>query len=208
MADAQSVFGGTLQFKIWVTRGCYFALSDRLKRKARYSVGAITILSFYVFVISMIALVFGTSLSPNTILLMSTLSIVLSVFIIIISLLENSKNYALDAESASQTAHALEDLYYKYESFLLAPVAANEDAHRHKYAEILASARTNRRAIDYHLFQLSNVGEFKLSWSRLFVAIALFLLETIAEYWVYATMMIVPLAVVIALLMGLVSKPP
>jgi len=103
MDNQQNPFGGTLQFKIWVTRGCYFTLADRLNRKARYSVISITILSFYVFVISLVTLVFGSILRATDAQILSTASIILSVFIIIMTLFEYSKNYVADAERSQNT---------------------------------------------------------------------------------------------------------
>jgi hypothetical protein len=167
-------------------------LSDRLKRKARYSVSAITLVSFYVFAISLFTLVFETSIPVFYPRVLSTLSIVLSVFIIIITLLEDSKKYALDADHSWEIARALENLNNRYE-ITVATAGGKEEEIQRQYAEILHSARTSRRALDYHLFQLSNAEAFELKGRRYFGLIPIFLLESAVEYWLYGSMIIAPL---------------
>jgi SMODS and SLOG-associating 2TM effector domain family 5 len=194
MTNEQSAFGGTLRFKIWVTRGCYYALSDRLKRKARYSVGAIMLLSFYVVVNSLVTLVFGNKLPNYYPTILSTLSIVLSIFIIIITLLEDSKRYVLDGDHAWQTARALEALFNRYEIALVTP-PPDDGKFQTEYGDILHNAHLSRRAIDYHLFQLSNPRVFELNWYRGPMTAIIFLMEMVVEYGIYLLMTIGPLIV-------------
>jgi len=177
---------------MWVTRGCFFVLSDRLKRKARYSIGAITLLSFYVFIISMIALIFASDMPKFDGVALSSISIILSVLIIIVALLENSKEYPLGAEHAFQTAHALENLYNRYEAFLQKNASTDDMGFRNQYNEILRAARLGRKAIDYHQFQLQNANAFEMSNLRIIVTGALVAGEAVLEYWIYATMAVLP----------------
>lgn len=188
--------GGTLKFRMWVTRGCFFALCDRLKRKSRYSIGSITLLSFYVFMISMIALIYADNLPKSEEILLACVSIILSVLIIIVTLLENSKEYTLTAEFAFQTAHALENLYNRYEAFLEVGASANggngELSYREEYNQILRTARLTRKAIDYHLFQLQNAAAFKLSAAKYSLTLLILACECVFDYWIYATMALAP----------------
>lgn len=184
--------GGTLRFRMWVTRGCFFVLSDRLKRKARYSIGAITLLSFYVFTISMMALIFTSDMPKIDGIALSSISIILSVLIIIVTLLENSKEYPLGAEHAFQTAHALENLYNRYEALLQKNACADDMDFRNQYNEILRAARLGRKAIDYHQFQLQNAAAFGMSTLRIIATAALVAGEAALEYWIYATMAVLP----------------
>lgn len=205
MTEENLDFGGTLRFKMWVTRGCYFVVSDRLKRKGRYSVGAITLLSFYVFVISLFTLVFGNTIPSYYPAILSTLSIVLSVFIIIITLLEDSKKYILDAEHASHIAHELEALFNRYEVALMTPPPP-DGKFQLEYATVLNSARFTRRAVDYHLFQLLNLNAFKLGWGQIVLMTFYFILETVMEYWIYASMILLPLIAMGLLIYHIVPK--
>jgi len=198
MDNQQNPFGGTLQFKIWVTRGCYFTLADRLNRKARYSVISITILSFYVFVISLVTLVFGSILRATDAQILSTASIILSVFIIIMTLFEYSKNYVADAERSQNTAHALEQLYNRYEGFLDAPKQEqSEEEFRKEYNEILKTARTGRSALDYHWFRLANFEAFGLSWLASVPTVILVLIEAVVEYGLYIGFVAGPIIVLV-----------
>lgn len=192
MTDETRAFGGTLKFRIWVTRGCYFVLSDRLKRKSRYSVSAITILSFYVFVISLFTLVFEQQIPDSYPRILSTFSIILSVFIIIITLLEDSKKYILDADHSWEVAQSLERLYNEYE-ISFSSSGGKEEQIRQRYADILDKAHTSRRALDYHFFQLSNPEAFDFGVRRYCGTLVMFIAESAVEYWLYVSMVIAPI---------------
>lgn len=190
IASSEGELGGPLRFRVWVTRGCYFTLAERMSRKARYSVGATTLLSFYVVILSLVTLAFPDKVSPFSSKWITTSSLIISIFIIIITLMENSKNYVLKAEHASQSARDLAFLFNQMED---AEPGADEKAHIKRYNEILSEARVGHAMIDYNGFQLSNSGEFQhgiLAWSRIVV---LYIANTILEYWAYALMTLGPL---------------
>jgi hypothetical protein len=179
-------------FRIWVTRGCYFILADRLKRKSRYSNGSITILSFYVIVISIIDIAFGSALPANFDAFIPPITVILSVFIIIITLLEQSKEYRLEAEYSEQTAHKLEDLFGRFEAFRLGVATGDEAAFRTEYSNVLISARTTRRTIDYIWFQLTNASDLKLRAPKVLLLSASLAWTGALEYWIYAAMVLLP----------------
>lgn len=188
MAEEQD-FGGSLRFRIWVTRGCYFTAADRFKRLDRYSVAATTILSFYVFVLSLVVLVFPDKVSQESSRWLTAGSLVISIFIIIITLMENSKGYALNAEYAGQTARELAFLFNQQDE---GDAGQDEKILVKRYNEILSQARIQHAMVDYHGFQLANQSNFSYSrgkWTKIFV---FYLIENAIEYWVYALMALAP----------------
>jgi len=185
-------WGGNVRFKVWVTRGCYFALYDRLKRKARYSNAAITILSFYVLVVAIIQISYTEQLPDSFESHIPPLSIILSVFIIIVSLLEQSNEYRLEAEHSLRSAHRLEELYGRFESLPSSVADESESALRREYSEALVAAKTHRKSIDYVKFQLDNLEAFEIGWFKKTILRLRLARGTIAEYWLYAAMIILP----------------
>jgi hypothetical protein len=202
--------GGALQFRMWVTRGCFFVLSDRLKRKSRYSIAAITTLSFCVFVFSFFALIVpfasSSAVTKEVTLVLSILSLVISVFIILITLLENSKDYSLYAENAYQIAHDLEELYNQYEAFLAGMITGSETEVRLTYSKILRRARVSRKSIDYQEFKLKNREAFGLTWKNITPTAFAWTIDAIFEYWIYFTMIAIPLATVVVVARYLFPK--
>lgn len=186
--------GGPLRFRVWVTRGGYFTLAERMSRKARYSVGATTLLSFYVVVLSLVILVFPEKISEVSSKWITTSSLIISIFIIIITLMENSKGYALNAEYAGQSARELAFLFNQMEEMEECDPESNDLAHIKKYNDILSQARIGHANIDYHGFQLTHPGEFKLTKWKWLGVLALYTIEAVLEYWPYALMVLGPLA--------------
>lgn len=180
----QDELGGPLPLRIWVTRGCFFTLAERLKLKAKYSVIATTLLSFYVITTSLILLAFPDKVSSTNSKWLNALTIVTSILIIIITLLEHSSNYAKDEECAARTARLLAELYDQVivsENVDLKLIGKN-------YAEILRESRVDYDMIDYHSFQIAHPEAFKHSNFKWVLTVLIFIWEYIKEYWLYAVM--------------------
>lgn len=196
--------GGSLQVKIWVTRGCYFLLADRLRRKSHFSARATTAIAFYILVTSIILLVYREYLQANIADGLNMFAVILSVFLIIITLMENARQYDVDAHNARMVAHQLERLYNEYEMNLIQvsaglDISDESDNIRKRYSEILYEAKLIRREIDYHLFQLMNSNVLDVGRIGVVFLFALVILESVLEYWLYAVMVLLPPAAIIAL---------
>lgn len=196
--------GGSLQLRIWVTRGCYFLLADRLRRKSHFSARSTTAIAFYILSVAVILLVYGATLSENVEAGLNTFAVILSVFLIIITLMETARQYDVDAHSARTVAHQLERLYNEYEINLKQatkdPNAKDEsDDIAKKYSDILYEAKLSRKEVDYHLFQLMNTEALKVTPGKCAWLMILVTLETILEYWLYAVMTVLPPIAIVAL---------
>lgn len=181
-----------LSFRIWVTRGCYFTMSERLKRKARYSVASVTFLSFYVVALSIIQLIDAQRLSavqPQT---LAAANLILSIFIIVVTLLESSKEYRLEAEFAWDTGQKLAGLHGRLEAKPAAERQATEEAFALEYSEAMTAVRNQRSTIDYIVFRLENAKSFRLGfWERVDLRIE-FVWNATIEYWLYVALIVVP----------------
>jgi hypothetical protein len=79
--------------KMWKTKSARYNAQARLRSKQSASIGAIALLSFYVVVASIVQLAFADAVAPLQSKLISVGTLVVSVFIIVITLLENGKSY-------------------------------------------------------------------------------------------------------------------
>ena len=82
-----------LQKKIWITKGARFNAHQRLQNRHNWSIASISFLSAYVIAISLLAFIPPISLSAKQNTIVSFSAIVLSLFILVLSLLESSKSY-------------------------------------------------------------------------------------------------------------------
>lgn len=196
--------GGSLQLRIWVTRGCYFVLADRLRRKSHFSARSTTAIAFYILSVAIILLVYGATLSADVEAGLNTFAVILSVFLIIITLMETARQYDVDAHSARTVAHQLERLYNDYEINLKqsAEDQSTKDESNliaKKYSEILYEAKLSRKEVDYHLFRLMNAEALKVTKGGFVWLVFLVSLGTVLEYWLYAFMVLLPPVAIAAL---------
>lgn len=119
-------------------------------------------------------------------------SIILSVFIIIISLLEQSNEYRLDADLSLRTAHRLETLYNRFETNALGLKQFDEAKLRREYAEILVDARTHRKSVDYLQFRLENADVLSLGQMRRGILQIRLMFSRFVEYGLYSAMIAIP----------------
>ena len=99
MTDHPSRTTDNLLRKMWQTKSARFNAHQRLDRRHRMSVFATSLLACYLVALSLYQLVFEKNLSPVGMKLLSVTSIVVSVFLIMITLVESSRNYQSEARS-------------------------------------------------------------------------------------------------------------
>ncbi|WP_158510413.1 SLATT domain-containing protein [Roseibium album] len=100
-----------LRRKMHYTKGARFEAHKRLLVKYRLSLWSISILSFYVICISIGLLVFLGQYDPNIGKYLTFLSVAMSVFIIILSLLNESNSYQSHSKSMHDCARDITRLY-------------------------------------------------------------------------------------------------
>jgi hypothetical protein len=163
-------FGKELNFQLWSTKGARFNANKRLMLKQKWSTYAITALSLYVITASMM-IVSGVSESirlPSA--KLAFCSTVMSILILIISLLESSRQYGLRARQFHDCALAVAKLYRELRLLRTGP-EPNPTAEKvrdltAKYNEILDRCE-NHEDVDFLILKTKKSEYFNLGfWAR------------------------------------------
>ncbi len=185
-----------LKTRIWITRGCYFNMAERLRRKGRFSVGSTSALSLYVIAVSIYLAIPMPQHSSDRTTWLSITTLCLSIAILVITNLEAAKNYTVEALRAQEKAQTISKLFNAYETSAASSVPnADEVRFSQEYSDLLAnSSDITRKPIDYYLFQFNNrrFPEFAFTnWDKIQIFLAL-IYNGCTEYWLYAVMVVGP----------------
>ncbi len=162
-------FGNELDLKIWKTKGARFNAHKRLKGKHDWSIAAIAFLSTYVIIITLINYVPALSLSSDQQDVVAFSAITLSLFILVLSLLEASKNYQVKAEKFHDCGKEMSTLYNELR-FVMTSKGASVDVEKKlkeisdQYDDILARCSENHERIDYDLFLTQHPKDFPMNY--------------------------------------------
>ncbi len=160
-------FGQELAKKMWVTKGARYNTYRRCKTKSLWSILSIAILSIYVIGLRLAPYFLVFNVKYLNILAFTTL--LASLFILVLSLLEASKNYQLRAERLYNCANEITNVYN--DLLQLAPYN-EENGHTpeqiqkisKRYASILRRYQENHDVIDFELFKAKNRADFQIDW--------------------------------------------
>jgi hypothetical protein len=180
-------------------------MADRLKLKARHSVVAITVVSFYVVVLSLLSLIFQDRMDSLSERLSSTATVIMSMFIIVLNLLESARNYSIESEYANIHAHEMERLFNRIDDQDLKSMETSKE-----YSDILDRSRVRHKMIDYDLFRLSNPSAFKFTRLKWGAIVLSYVRGIIGEYWLYVVVVAGPpilIGAIIALNRGIRFGP-
>jgi hypothetical protein len=189
-----------LVLKMWQTKGTRFTAAERLRAKQRWSTMSLTMLSLYLIAVSIADLLELFSLQNSFKDYQLASILFLSIFILIINLIENSKTYLVEAEkmhhcaleiqSLHHTAQLLvnenkftfewkESLYEKYDTVL--NKFPNHEERAYKIFKAINSQEPN-----YHFFGISNLL-FKTLISKI-----LLLWYWMQDFWMYILFIFLP----------------
>lgn len=164
-------FGQELDRKMWITKGVRFNAHQRLMSNYIWSIGTIAYLSILVIIITLIKYLPSISLSANQNDVIDFSSIVLALFILILSLLEASKSLQMKAMEFHNCARDISKLYNKLRHTLtnssdidkgiiskqLVEIAS-------EYDNILNRCQENHDHIDFDVFRLQHKEDFNLGF--------------------------------------------
>src|SRR6185369_5570999 len=148
---------------MWETKGSRFNTYRRLKKQGTLSITTISILSVYAIIISLFQFFFKTRLH-NIDNFDTFFSIFLSICILVVSLLEASREYNTKAVKVYDCSNDIGSLLHK-----LKQVEYAEDINREllnisdQYNAILKSCPENHDAIDFELFKAQNHKHYKIN---------------------------------------------
>lgn len=157
----------TLYHKMWKTKGARFIAANRLISMNIWSNWVIAINSMYAIILSLFSLsTFSKYIKiPND--LLSLVTIAISIIIIIVSLIENSKNYILRSENLHKCSKEIAQVYEKVVFYKAIYEDGDESALNmlrelsEEYQNIINNYSENHLNIDYRLFIARNTDEYK-----------------------------------------------
>ena len=181
-----------LMGKMWKTKSSRFNADLRLRRRHMLSLSATTILAFYIFAASLLPLAYTPSSVGGAEKLISVLTLLISVFLIIVILLESTKNYQKEADRMLRCALEISDIYNRFQA--LTPETADQKrvAFNDEYGATLQKHELNHKDIDYLQFQLRNASELGIGWGRYAADCGKYLYFWFGEYWLYIVLVIAP----------------
>lgn len=180
-----------LSRRIWITKGSRFISSRTLASQSQLSITSISFLSIYAIAISVIQnIIDSTNQCINLNNLYTIIAILLSVFILVLSLLEGTKNYQLRAERLYNNATELSKLYKEMEYLQYCNLEFDSLCKqlrviRDRYNELIDKCPENHDSDDYWLFKTENLKEFRDDFQ-----LGLIELSSIRSLWVRTIYMI------------------
>jgi len=120
------------------------------------------------------------------------LTLIISVFLIILTLREGSKQYDREGEKMLQCSIQISRIYNTFQG--LSPEVQDERRieFTDEYSRVLDSFSLNHRDIDYLQFQLRNRSELHIGRIQYLVDLVKYGILSIAEYWLYLSLVIIP----------------
>lgn len=178
--------------KMWQTKSARFNAHKRLEGRHRLSIFATSLLSCYLVGVSLYQLVFESSLTATGIKLLSVTNIVVSVFLIMITLVEAARNYGSEAERMRENALAISTLYNAFQALPLAEADAQRQQYAADYSALLENAQLNHEDLDRNRFRIPNAKELQINWRTYAAILVRTLWLFVCEYWLYISLVIVP----------------
>lgn len=157
--------------KLWKTKGIRYTAYHRLRNQSRWSIITISILSFYILSLSIVAILFQDSFSSFKHQLFNAFSLISSVFIMIVSFVESLKAYDLQAEFLHRNANDISKIFNEFQRRLRNNLL-DESYSKYvveEYNKLLDSCPFNHSEIDFERFKVKEPNHFNLTGWRFFI---------------------------------------
>ena len=161
-----------------------FNAADRFERKNTLSLFSMSIVSLYFVGLSVWQAVYAAQLDEATNRLITLVSIMSSVFTLVLALIEAMNDYKIKAHHMHACALAVNDLYHE---FKLQPASDREVVQdfRRRYNEVVRGCPLNHQRVDYLMARAERAGQWQeKAWARLRYAMDV--------YGLYGVTLIVP----------------
>jgi len=187
-----SDFGKELNFQLWATKGSRFHGARRLEAKHRWSNYAIVALAMYVFAINLMPifqLPVGIPFSDNSVRLATVL---MSIFLLIITQIESSKQYNLRAKELHDCALEIGELYRELRRIRTCNGSGSSEKRIKEiavsYGQILRQC-SNHEQIEFLYFQTTKNEYFKIG---LIERLRILLLSYLKTWFFYHVAIVLP----------------
>jgi hypothetical protein len=178
--------------KMWKTKSARFNAHRRLVRKNSLSTWATSILAVYIIIASLAPLAYPGLAAGTTGKLIQVLSVAISIFLIIIILLENSKNYLGEADRMLRCALAISEVYNRFQALTPAEANTKRAEFTDEYNKILEMHELNHNDIDFRKFELQNSRELRFGNWKYIGAFGRYAVLWLVEYWLYIILVGLP----------------
>lgn len=183
-----------LDMRMWKTKGSRYNAYRRYERKHWFSLASISMLTLYVFGLTLADFCHIIEPTANQKIIIPFISMVLSIAILILSLLEASKNYQIKSERLHNCAKEITNLYNELRKLICTDISDVDKSNRldeitKRYDDIIIKYAENHDPIDYELFLGEHSKEFNIGW---FKKQWIFLKSLILAYWLYILLIISP----------------
>jgi hypothetical protein len=181
---------------MWKTKSARFNAHARLVAKHWLSTTATALLALYLVAVSLVPLAFEKNMTAETIRALAVISLITSVFLIIITLLESARNYHREADRMHKCALEIAELYNRLQAMPLEEAETKRTNLNDEYSRILRLHEINHKTIDFLQFQLSFHRDLRFGGRDLLFGYLRYGVLWIAEYWIYIVIIFVPPAAV------------
>jgi len=160
MEEGTRPYNDLLQ-RMWITRGARYNAYRRLKKKHDLSIATIAFLSSYALIINSITFVNFIPLKSHQLNYITFFTIVISVFILVLSLIDSSKDYKMNADKLYISAIEIENLYNELQKIRHTAVSPREkektfNVVSSSYSRILQLYQVNHDLIDYYIMTMDD----------------------------------------------------
>lgn len=154
-----------------------FNAAERLERKHTVSLFAMSMVSLYFVGLSVWQAVYATSLDAAANRLVTLVSIMSSVFTLVLALIEAMNDYKMKAHHMHACALAVNDLYHEFK-LMPAPDPALVQEFRRRYNEAVRGCPFNHARVDYLMARAERgVPWPEKAWARLRHAVDVYALH-------------------------------
>ena len=179
--------------KMWKTKGSRFNAHARLRARYWASVLATSLLAMYLVALSLCQLTFADALTVNENKVLSIGGVVVSIFLIIITLVETARNYLGDAEKMHQSALAISELYNRFQALTVDEADAQRLRFNDGYSEALKVIPVDHKDIDYKRFMIRSSRDLGITRLRYGGLVVEYALRWFWEFSLYLALTCVPL---------------
>lgn len=179
--------------KMWKTKGSRFNAHARLRARHWASVLATSLLSMYLVSLSLCQLTFADALTTNENKILSIGGVVVSIFLIIITLVETARNYLGDAEKMHQSALAISELYNRFQALTVEEADVQRLKFNNEYSDTLKTIPVDHKDIDYKRFMIRSSQDLSITGLRYAGLVLEYAFRWFCEFSLYLAVTCAPL---------------
>lgn len=186
--------------KMWKTKSARFNAQARLMNRHWLSVVATSALACYLIAASILQLTIPAAATGDMGKIVTSAVLIMSVFLLMITLTESARNYASEADRMHKSALEIAELYNRFQALDLVAADQARGAFNDQYSAVLKGTEVNHKDIDFLRFQIGARHDLKPSPLDLFLMLLQYVALWLVEYFLYFLMILGPLAMLLALI--------